>query len=63
MELSEIQKQSSIDSVKNLISNSFQDIFSDLDSTAVSKYYTNDFMLLENGVIWCFDPYKTRVIF
>ena len=52
IETTELQKQSDIDSVKSLISNSFQDIWSDLDSTKVSKYYTTDFMLLENGVVW-----------
>lgn len=48
----ELRKQADIDSVKSLISKSFQAIFSDLDSTAVSKYYTNDFILLENGEVW-----------
>ena len=60
-ELSEFQKQSDIYSVKNLISNSFQSIFSDLDSTAVLKYYTNDFMLLENGVIWNNDSINSYI--
>ena len=52
IEITEFQKKSDIDSVKYLISNSFQDIFSDLDSAAVSKSYTRDFILLENGVVW-----------
>jgi hypothetical protein len=52
IETTELQKQSDIDSVKSLVSNSFQDIWSDLDPTKVSKYYTLDFMLLENGVVW-----------
>lgn len=51
-EITELQKQADIDSVKSLISKSFQGVFSDLDSTAVSKYYTKDFLLLENGTVW-----------
>ena len=52
MDLTETQKQADIDSVKGLVTHSFQDIFSNLDSTAVSKYYTTDFILLENGAVW-----------
>lgn len=52
VQLTETQKQADIDSVKSLVSSSFQDIFSNLDSTAVSKYYTTDFILLENGAVW-----------
>ncbi|MHA7941595.1 DUF4440 domain-containing protein [Formosa sp. 3Alg 14/1] len=55
IELTESQKQADIDSVKSLVSDSFQDIFSDFDSTIVSKYYTTDFVLLENGVLWTND--------
>jgi len=50
--LTEAQKQLDIDAVKRLVSDSFQAIFSDIDTTAVSKYYTKDFILLENGVVW-----------
>ncbi|MDQ7918383.1 nuclear transport factor 2 family protein [Mesonia sp. MT50] len=52
VDLTETQKQADIDSVKGLVTHSFQDIFSNLDSTAVSKYYTTDFILLENGAVW-----------
>jgi len=55
VELTEAQKQQDIDAVKQLVSDSFQAIFSDLDATAVSKYYTEDFILLENGVVWTND--------
>ena len=51
----------SIDSIKGLISNSFQDIWSDLDSTKIEKYYTNDFILLENGIIWNNDSVKRHL--
>ena len=38
--------------LKNLIINSFQDIFSNLDPESIGKYYTEDFLLLENGEVW-----------
>ena len=50
--VSKLHQQADIDSVKSLISNSFQDIWSDLDHTKISKYHTKDFVLLENGAIW-----------
>ncbi|NOY48603.1 MAG: DUF4440 domain-containing protein [Chlorobi bacterium] len=61
IEINEFQKQSDIDSVKGLISNSFQDIWSDLDSTKIEKYYTNDFILLENGIVWNNDSVKSHL--
>ena len=62
IDLTELQKQFDIDSVKSLISNSFQDIFSDLDSRKVLDYYTIDFMLLENGVVWNIDSIDSYII-
>ena len=62
IDLTELQKQSDIDSVKSLTSDSFQDIFSDLDSTKVSDYYTTDFILLENGVVWNIDSIDSYII-
>lgn len=38
--------------IKELIINSFQDIFSNLDPESLGKYYTADFLLLENGEVW-----------
>ncbi len=35
-----------------LVIDSFDDIFSNLDSTKVRDYYTEDFLLLENGLLW-----------
>lgn len=37
---------------KQLIIDCFDDIWSDLDSSKVSKYHTGDYLLLENGVVW-----------
>jgi ketosteroid isomerase-like protein len=52
IEITDEQKQEDIDAIKQLISNSFQDIWSDLDSTKVLNHYTKDFILLENGTLW-----------
>lgn len=38
--------------IKELIIKSFDEIWSTLDSKNIDKYYTNDFLLLENGEIW-----------
>ena len=46
---SEMKKE---DQIKELISNSFQKIFSDLDPQALDTYCTQDFLLLENGEVW-----------
>lgn len=41
--------------LKDLIVDSFQEIFSDLDLEALNRYYTNDFLLLETGEVWDMD--------
>jgi len=46
---SEMKKE---DQIKELISNSFQKIFSDLDPQSLDTYCTQDFLLLENGEVW-----------
>ncbi|OEY72323.1 DUF4440 domain-containing protein [Salegentibacter salarius] len=46
---SELNKE---DKIKELISNSFQKIFSDLDPEALDTYCTQDFLLLETGEVW-----------
>ena len=38
--------------IKDLIRNSFQKIFSDLDPEGLDTYLTEDFLLLENGEVW-----------
>jgi len=38
--------------IKNLIVDSFDAIWSNLDATSIEKYYTKDFLLLEHGEIW-----------
>lgn len=38
--------------IEQLIIESFDEIWSKLDSKNIDKYYTKDFLLLENGEIW-----------
>lgn len=38
--------------IEQLITESFDEIWSKLDSKNIDKYYTKDFLLLENGEIW-----------
>ncbi len=48
--------QSSIETdksqIKNLIIESFDQIWSELNSKNIYNYYTKDFLLLENGEVW-----------
>ena len=38
--------------IKELITESFDEIWSKLNSKNIGKYYTKDFVLLENGEVW-----------
>jgi len=38
--------------IKNLVIESFDEIWSELNSKNIDKYYTKDFLLLENGEVW-----------
>lgn len=46
------QKEADILSLKKLVEDSFQDILTDLKSEKILDYYTEDFILIENGEIW-----------
>jgi len=46
------ESQADIDSVKHLIEGSFQEIWSDLDTARIRAYHTDDFILLEQGLVW-----------
>ncbi len=48
------QKQNNKDEkiIKNLIINSFDDLFSNLSTKNIEQYFTKDFILLENGEVW-----------
>ena len=45
-----IEKQKT--ELKNLIQQSFDEIWGDLNAATIEKYYTKDFLLLEHGEIW-----------
>ncbi|AWV97992.1 nuclear transport factor 2 family protein [Arcticibacterium luteifluviistationis] len=49
------QKKSNQEQLKSLIQNSFDDIFSEQKKEKVTQYYTDDFLLLEAGVVWNMD--------
>ena len=38
--------------IKNLIIESFNQLWSNMDEKLIDKFYTKDFILLENGEIW-----------
>ncbi len=38
--------------IKNLVIESFDEIWSKLNSKNIDKYYTKDFLLLEDGEVW-----------
>lgn len=46
---------------KKLVENSFKEIWSNLDESKISKYYTEDFILLEDGEVWNNDSVKIAV--
>ena len=47
-----LENQADIDAVKHLIEGSFQEIWSDLDTSRILTYHTDDFILLEQGLVW-----------
>ena len=47
--------QENKDEIKRLIIESFDEIWSELDSKNIGKFYTDDFLLLENGEVWSND--------
>lgn len=44
---------------KNLIQGAFDDLWAGVDSTKISDYHTDDFIILEHGEIWDNDRIKT----
>lgn len=46
------------DQLQQLVVNSFNHIWSTLNSANIVKYYTNDFLLLENGEVWNHDSIR-----
>ncbi|MBC7525455.1 MAG: DUF4440 domain-containing protein [Flavobacterium sp.] len=48
----QVSKETDKTRIKNLVNASFDEIWSKLDSKNINKYYTKDFLLLENGEVW-----------
>lgn len=46
------------DKIQWLIVKSFDEVWGDLNPANINKYYTPDFLLLENGEIWNNDTIK-----
>jgi hypothetical protein len=46
---------------KNLIQGSFDHIWGGLDSTKISEYHTDDFIILEQGEIWTNQEIKSYI--
>lgn len=44
--------------VKDLIQGAFDDLWGGVDSTKISKYHTDDFIILEHGEVWDNDRIK-----
>lgn len=59
LKIDSLEVRKDINQVKDLITHSFEDIWSNLDSTKIAKYHTDDFMLLENGIVWNNDSVKS----
>lgn len=54
----QIAKETHKTSVQNLVKESFDEIWSTLNANNIDKYYTKDFLLLENGEVWNNDSIK-----
>lgn len=48
-------------SIEQLINDTFNDIWSDLNTEAISKHHTEDFLLLEHGELWNNDTIARRL--
>ena len=47
--------------IKKVIVDSFNEIWSELNPKNIDKYYTKDFLLLENGEVWNNDSIATHL--
>ena len=48
--------------IKQLVQDAFDDVFSNLDSTKITKHLTDDFLLLEHGEVWNNKTIKNYII-
>lgn len=56
--LGQVSNETDKTRIKNLVIESFDEIWANLDSKNIEKYYTKDFLLLENGEVWNNDSIK-----
>lgn len=49
---SQVSNETDKTRIRNLVVESFDEIWSELDSENIDKFYTKDFLLLENGEVW-----------
>ena len=49
---SQVSNETDKTRIKNLVIESFDEIWAKLSSKNIDKYYTKDFLLLENGEVW-----------
>lgn len=47
--------------IQELILQSFNEIWSDLNASKMEKFYTTDFLALENGMVWNNDSIRARL--
>ncbi len=52
MSFGQVSNETDKTRIVNLVVESFDEIWSKLDSKNIEKYYTKDFLLLENGEVW-----------
>jgi len=55
------QTASDEEQLKRLVQNSFDLVFSEMDTKYISDYFTGDFMLFENGKVWDMTKLRTML--
>ncbi|MFP4292633.1 MAG: nuclear transport factor 2 family protein [Cyclobacteriaceae bacterium] len=60
--LGQEDKDDDREQLRQLIQNSFDKIFSELDTSSIQQFYTDDFLLLENGEVWDNDKVKAYML-
>ncbi|PKD18336.1 hypothetical protein APR41_04065 [Salegentibacter salinarum] len=59
--IGQTSEQTKEEKIKDLIENSFQKIFSDMEPKALDTYCTPDFLLLETGEVWDMDKMRNYI--
>ena len=52
MSFGQVSNEANKSEIANIIAESFDQIWSELNSENILKFYTEDFLLLENGEVW-----------